>query len=72
MQTGQIGQLAKKYMKVDLPLQVCSSQAGFFIGTMHPTDGPFSRESAEYFPDRESAEQALASGRWTQLEGYDI
>lgn len=68
MDTGrQVGQLAKRFFQVELPLQVCSGNAGYFIGTVHPTDGPYSRESAEYFPDKEDAEKALATGRWTQL-----
>lgn len=65
--TKQIGHLAKTLFNVELPLQVCESQTGFFIGTMHPKDGPYSRESVEYYPTREQAEQALETGDWNQL-----
>jgi hypothetical protein len=72
MQTyQQLGLLAKKIFNIDLPLQVCESAAGFYIGTVHPQDGPYSRESQEYFPTRKGAEQALERGEWSQLE-YDI
>jgi hypothetical protein len=64
----QSGYLAKQVFNLDLPVQVCHSAAGFYIGTMHPDDGPFSRESNEYFPTKQLAEEALASGNWSQLE----
>ncbi|MBK6742577.1 MAG: hypothetical protein IPG66_06175 [Hydrogenophilales bacterium] len=71
MQTNQIGHLAKKCFNIDLPLQVCDSTDGFYIGTVHPKDGPYSRESREYFPTRKAAEQALDSGQWSQLD-FDL
>ena len=40
--------------KENLPVQVCSSQAGFYIGTMEPGQGPNCRISKYYG----SAEQA--------------
>lgn len=48
-----------------LPLQVLKSAAGYYIGTADD-EGPCSRESCEYFPTRDRAAQALASGAWTQ------
>jgi hypothetical protein len=50
----------------DLPLQVLRSAAGFYIGTWDPAEGPFSRESVEYWPARPAAERAFAEGHWTQ------
>ncbi len=64
--TSQFGQLAFNWCKKELPLQVCSSRAGFYIGTIDDQCGPCSRESAEYFGTRAQAENALASGNWTQ------
>lgn len=48
-----------------LPLRVLGWGKDFFIGTADE-EGPCSRESVEYFPERDMAEAALASGRWTQ------
>jgi hypothetical protein len=71
METHPTGHLAKKCFNVDLPLQVCASELGFYIGTVHPADGPYSRESNEYFPSREAAEHALDTGQWSQLD-FDL
>jgi len=65
MHSQQTGHLAKKYCNLSLPLQVLNSAEGFYIGTFNE-DGPISRESAEYFPTREGADQALTDGSWTQ------
>ena len=61
------GMLAKEILNRELPLQVCESEAGYFIGTICPHDGPISRESQEFFPTREAAQTALETGSWTQL-----
>lgn len=61
------GFLAKRYSGLDLPVQVLRSGAGYYLGTIDE-DGPCSRESQEYFPTKESAEEALQTGRWTQRE----
>lgn len=45
-----------------LPFMVLESGAGFYIGTWY--EGPYSRESAQYWYSREEAQQALDSGRW--------
>ncbi len=51
-------------------LQVCQSAAGYYIGTNYATPEGFtepgSRDSQEYWPHRSQAEQALATGEWTQ------
>lgn len=61
------GYLARKFGHMNLPLQVCSSAAGFYIGTLE--DGfPFSRESHEYWKNYEEAEEALKNGEWQQRE----
>lgn len=61
----QYGKLAQEFLRMELPLQVLASQAGFYIGTFCE-DGPCSRESVEYFPTREAAFAALETGEWTQ------
>ena len=71
MSPQKIGHLAKQCFNVALPLQVCRSETGYYIGTVHPQDGPYSRESEGYFPTLEAAEAALESGAWTQLE-YEL
>ena len=47
-------------------LRVCASQAGFYIGTHDSSGAPFSRESVEYWPTPVAAQQAFATGAWTQ------
>lgn len=67
----QIGHLANLYCHAELPLQVLKTAAGFYIGTSvsdieSDLFGPVSRESEEYFPTEQAAQEALRSGRWTQ------
>lgn len=62
---AKTGVLAFQYCGERLPLQVCHSAAGFYIGTWDD-EGPCSRESAEYFRTEEAAQTALQSGNWTQ------
>ena len=59
------GKLARAEGKL-LPLEVCYSAAGFYLGT-YCNEQPFSRES-EYFPSRDTATRALQSGEWTQRD----
>lgn len=49
-----------------LPLQVCQSRAGFYLGTLTEEGLPNSRESVEYWPQRPQAEAALQRGTFTQ------
>ncbi|MFP9026055.1 hypothetical protein ACLI38_35460, partial [Pseudomonas aeruginosa] len=63
----QYGKLALAHLRLELPLQVLVSNAGFYIGTLDE-EGPASRESVEYYPSRELAQQALDNGTWTQRE----
>lgn len=48
-----------------LPLLVCRSRTGHYIGTIH-NGLPFARESIENWPTPALASQALQSQRWTQ------
>ncbi|HEJ9838671.1 hypothetical protein [Pseudomonas aeruginosa] len=61
------GKRALAHLRLELPLQVLMSNAGFYIGTLDE-EGPASRESVEYYPSRELAQQALDHGTWTQRE----
>ena len=50
-----------------LPLKICKSGAGFYIGTLTEDEGfPFTRESEEYFGSKDAAQNALDTGSWTQ------
>ncbi len=61
----QFGQLAAAIGK-HLPLEICQSRAGFYVGTKDADGLPVSRESVEYWPQREQAEGALRGGMFTQ------
>lgn len=63
----QRGVIAKQASNLNLPLEVCNSAAGYYIGTIH-SDQPFSRESLEYFDTLKDAERALETGDWTQIQ----
>jgi hypothetical protein len=67
MMNQAYGLLAQELLHLELPLQVCESESGYYIGTNCPQDGPISRESEEYYPTRDAAQAALDTGRWTQL-----
>lgn len=60
------GFLARRDLCIELPLCILKSAAGYYIGTIHEAFGPVSRESEEYFSTPEQAEEALASGCWSQ------
>lgn len=60
-----LGMLAKAAGQ-PLPLEPLCSNGPWYLGTFCPKEGPVSRESVEYFPSQEAAENAMASGEWTQ------
>ena len=60
------GQLAYEFSQACVPLAVCRSPDGFYIGTFADDQTPLTRESIEYFPSQGLAENALSSGTWTQ------
>jgi hypothetical protein len=62
------GKLALEYCKIEAKLQVCKSNAGYYIGTLDEDGCPLSRESVEYFESRVTAGVALASDIWTQRQ----
>lgn len=67
-----IGKLAAMVGR-KLPLQVCQSRSGFYLGTVDdhsmPPGEPFTRESEDYWQKREEAARALTAGAWTQRRG---
>lgn len=62
----RVGKLAREH-GYRLPLQICESAAGFYLGTADDS-GPVSRESVEYFSTPEQAQHALETGVWNQRE----
>lgn len=60
------GYIAHRELGVLLYLCTLKSAAGYYIGTVHDEHGPVSRESVEYFRTQKQAEEALATGGWTQ------
>jgi hypothetical protein len=62
----QYGWLAAEFAGRQLPVQVCRSASGFYIGTREENGEPVSRESKEYWPTRQEAERALTSRIWSQ------
>ena len=64
----KIGWLAKEWGGVELELKVLKSAAGFYLGT-RDEEGPYSRESEEYWRTFEEAEATLTGAgqtSWTQ------
>lgn len=64
---SKIGKLALECCNVRLPIQVLQSNAGYYIGTFDE-EGPCSRESLEYFPTYQTANEALTLDLWTQRD----
>ncbi len=66
-QFAPTGKLALEFGGQRLPLSVLQSAAGYYLGTYNES-GPVSRESVEYWPTEDRAEDALTSGDWTQRD----
>ena len=49
----------------ELPIKVCASAAGYYIGFFCPHCGPYSRESG-YYSSRDEAETALSRGLFSR------
>ena len=67
-ETPRIGWLAKEWGGQELPLKVLKSAAGFYLGT-YDEEGPYSRESEEYWRTEKEALAALNHPNqilWTQ------
>lgn len=64
---AQFGKIAREFGGKRYPLRVLQSAAGYYLGTVDD-EGPYSRESVEYWPDQSQAEGALETGDWTQRE----
>jgi hypothetical protein len=67
LRPGPIGKLAYDYYKVSLPLVVCKSASGYYLGTVDD-GGPVTRESNEYWRKEESARYAFENHEWTQKD----
>lgn len=66
MSVKEVGYLAFTYGPGFMPIQVCKSAAGYYIGTMYHDGTPNSRESQEYWKEKEEAEMAMKDRNWTQ------
>ena len=66
-ESPQFGLLAQTFAGRELPLEVLRSAAGYYLGTWDE-EGPFTRESQEYFSNQQAAQDALESGDWTQRQ----
>lgn len=64
-QQTPFGMLAAQSCGPLLPLEVLKSRAGFYIDTS-TEEGPYSRESVEYWPTESAAWDALKNQTWTQ------
>ncbi|MDR0578698.1 MAG: hypothetical protein LBI87_14500 [Candidatus Accumulibacter sp.] len=66
-ESPRFGHLAQTFAGRQLPLVVLRSAAGYYLGTWDD-EGPFTRESQEYFSNEQAAQDALARGDWTQRQ----
>lgn len=48
----------------DMPVKVCMSGAGYYIGQSCNMCGPFNRLSYDYYRTREEAQKLLETGKW--------
>lgn len=54
------------YINWDIPITVCSSGAGYYVGQIDPEDGaPLCRLSCEYWGTYQEAEDALNTGNFS-------
>jgi hypothetical protein len=60
--------LSKRYLGLELPLEVLCANGRYFIGATMPRPPfePASRDSLEYYRTRGDAQAALDSGSFTQ------
>lgn len=59
--------LAAKILEEEHDQIICHSGAGYYIGANDEETGePVARDSVEYWPTREEAEEALKDKSWTQ------
>lgn len=49
-----------------LVFKVCKSNNGYYIGTICPVCGPYSRESELYWPTYDGAREAFESNIWAK------
>lgn len=63
----RFGKLAMS-MGRPLPLTICTSANGHYIGTLDDDGMPYSRESLEYWATHQEAMSAFKTENWTQRE----
>ena len=52
----------EEFDPAELPVKVCMSAAGYYIGQLEPCGAPYSRLSDGYYRTRDEAEKALTIG----------
>lgn len=57
--------IAKRYLGLELPIEVQYANGRYYLGATMPNGEPASRDS-EYFGTRKEAQAALDSGSFTQ------
>lgn len=65
MNTTSFGRLVSLSDGPQLPLQVLKSRAGFYMRTCMD-EGPYTRESEEYWHESDAASVTFERGLWTQ------
>jgi len=61
----KISSQALRYEGRERQLEVMQSRAGYYIGTSCDDGGPNTRDSVEYFPTEEAAQEALDNNTFT-------
>lgn len=64
-QNIKISMQALRYEGRERLLEVLRSNAGYYIGTLDDDGAPNTRDSVEYYPTAEAAQEALDNGTYT-------
>ncbi len=56
------------YGDTSIPVQVCKSAGGYYIGRLNTEGDPYARDSVEYFSTALEAHEALITDDWTLRE----
>jgi hypothetical protein len=51
-----------------MPVKVCLSGAGYYIGQWCNQCGPFNRLSVDYYGTKQLAQESLDSGKWRRRD----
>lgn len=65
MKEQPFGKLCQEYCGIEMPVTVCWSPAGYYLGC-RLYGQPYSRESEEYYRTEQEAQDALENDTWHQ------